>query len=135
MGRIGRSGALALVLGCLAACGTPVGVTRVSPRAAYEDIAGDVLTRGAPSDLTRNVLRRRSLLETYERDPDQALAELHAVAVGETGGRRELFALAELSFQRGEQTRQRDRYLAAAVYAWVFLFPHDTTELPTRFDP
>jgi pimeloyl-ACP methyl ester carboxylesterase len=135
MGRIGRSGALALVLGGLAACGTPVGVTRVSPRAAYADVSGDVLTRGTPSELTRNVLRRRSLLETYERDPDRALRELHAVAVGETGGRRELFALAELSFQRGEQTKQRDRYLASAVYAWAFLFPHDRAELPTRFDP
>src|SRR5262249_52028629 len=58
-----------------------------------------------------------------------------AIAVGETGGRRELFALAELSFQRGERTGQRERYLAAAVYAWAFLFPHDREDLPTRFDP
>src|SRR5512139_2067801 len=103
MGRMGRRvRGLALVLACLAGCATPVGVTRVSPQTAYEDINGDVLTGGAPSEITRSVLRRRSLLEAYARNPDQALAELHAMAVGDTGGRRELFALAELSFLRGE---------------------------------
>ncbi|HWP66984.1 MAG TPA: alpha/beta fold hydrolase [Candidatus Limnocylindria bacterium] len=137
MKRIGgmRAGALALALGCLAACAAPIRVERVSPRQAYREATDDVLRGGRPSEITRNVLRRRSLLDVFEHDPDAALGMLHADAVGETGGRRELFALAELSFLRAEQTRRQDRYLAAAVYAWAFLFPHDRSELPTRFDP
>jgi hypothetical protein len=128
--------ALALaVLGCLVGCGAPVGVKRVSPRVAYRERTGNVLTPGRPSEISRNVLRRQRLLETFERDPDQALARLHAIAVGPTGGRREIFALAELSLLRAAETERTDRYLAAAVYAWAFLFPHEASDLPTRFDP
>jgi pimeloyl-ACP methyl ester carboxylesterase len=128
--------ALAAVLAvALGACSAPVGVKRVSPRTVHEELTGDVLTRGTPSEITRNVLRRHDLLERFDDDPDGALSRLHGLALGEAGGRRELFALAELSFLRAEETRRTDRYLAAAVYAWAFLFPHEKSEVPTRFDP
>jgi hypothetical protein len=117
--RVGWTCALALVFGCLMGCGAPVGVKRVSPREVHRELTGNALTRGSPSEITRNVLRRHDLLEAFDRDPDQALARLHAIAVGESGGRRELFALAEVSFLRAEETGRRDRYLAAAVCVCV----------------
>jgi pimeloyl-ACP methyl ester carboxylesterase len=133
--RTGAARALALVLCALVGCAAPLAVKRVSPRAAYEERTGDVLAPGRPSEISRNVLRRHDLLATFEDDPGEALARLHAIAVGPTGGRREIFALAELSLLRAEETKRRDQYLAAAVYAWAFLFPHDASDLPTRFDP
>lgn len=128
-------GALAVVVAAVVGCGVPVGVRQVSPRTAYEELTANVLTGARPSERTRNVLRRHDLLVRFDEDPDGALAALHAVAVGEAGGRRELYALAELSLLRADETKDRARYLAAAVYAWAFLFPPARQELPTRFDP
>jgi pimeloyl-ACP methyl ester carboxylesterase len=42
--------------------------------------------------------------------------------------RDRLFALAELSFVHAEGTRMTEYYLAAAVYAYAFLFPTDGTD-------
>ena len=42
--------------------------------------------------------------------------------------RDHLFALAELSFVHAEDTRKPEYYLAAAVYAYAFLFPTDGTD-------
>jgi len=43
--------------------------------------------------------------------------------------------LAELSFLHGRAAKQRDYALAAAVYAYAFLFPEGAGGAPGRFDP
>ena len=43
--------------------------------------------------------------------------------------------LAELSFYHGDKSRDRSYYLAAAAYAYGFLFPQDSSVIPGRFDP
>ena len=132
----GRTGLV--VAGLLAAVGcwtAPVGVSQVSPRVVHEQLTGNVLTDGRLSEMSRNMLRRWNLLELSDEDPEAALAALHGKMLEGVGGRRELYALAELSFRRAEKTRRRDQYLAAVVYAWTFLFPHQADDMPTRFDP
>jgi pimeloyl-ACP methyl ester carboxylesterase len=122
---------LAAVVGCRA----PVGVHQVSARVVHEQLTSNVLTDGRPSEMTRNTLRRWNLADRIDDDPEAALAELHQTLVAGVGARRELYALAELSFRRAEQTGRRDQFLASVVYAWTFLFPRLPEDMPTRFDP
>ena len=44
-------------------------------------------------------------------------------------------AAAELSFFHAEASGTRPDYLAAAVYAWIFLFPDGGARLPDPLDP
>ncbi len=50
-------------------------------------------------------------------------------------GINQVFALAELSFLHAERTKQRSYYLAAAIYAYAFLFPPAGTPAPEPHDP
>jgi pimeloyl-ACP methyl ester carboxylesterase len=51
------------------------------------------------------------------------------------GDESRIFALAELSFLHAERHGRRDQALAAAVYAYAFLFPGSAGTPPDRFDP
>ena len=56
--------------------------------------------------------------------------------VASQGDQDLLFALAELSLLHGQAATKPDYYLAAAVYAYAFLFPEDAGgAAPGRFDP
>ena len=89
------------------ACAAPVRVSRVDARSVHFELASNVLTHGAPSRPTLQVLERLALAERFESEPEQALAELHeGIAPG--GDRGRIFALAELSFLHGERSRKRD---------------------------
>ncbi len=126
---------VALGVALLAAgCATPVGVRRVDARTVHQRLTANVLSTGRPSSPTVQVLHRQNLFERFQRQPDAALAELHARLPAE-GGEDTLFALAELSFVRAEQSGQRARFLAAAAYAYAFLFPDGRGEPPGTVDP
>jgi pimeloyl-ACP methyl ester carboxylesterase len=105
----------------LAGCATPVGVDRASPREVQRELTRSALTSGRPSAPTRELLTRLDLYGLFERDPDAAIAALHA-DLAPTGDLDRLFALAELSFLAAEADGRRDHALAAAVYAFAFLF-------------
>jgi hypothetical protein len=124
--------ACALSVVTLGACAAPVGVSRVKPRVVHEQLTGTVLTRGQPSEISRNVLRARGLLARFVDRPEEALAALHQLVIEGRTGSRDLYALSELSFLRAEQTKRREQYLAAVVYAWAFLFPDAPDETPER---
>jgi len=144
---------LLLLVICMAGCATPVGVRRVDTQEAHHLLTANVLSSGTPSASSLQVLSRLDLSAQFEDKPEAALAALHA-ALPPAGEDDYLFALAELSFLHAEQREQRhtvqsrqcraqkgrqcppeptrtekekDRsyYLAAAVYAYVFLFPED----------
>jgi pimeloyl-ACP methyl ester carboxylesterase len=121
-----------LLLGSTAlACASPAGIRRVDAREVHRTLTANVLTSGEPSVPSRQVLQRMGLRDLFERDPAAALL---AVQVSElTPGR--IFALAELSFWLGDRTQDRARYLAAAVYAWAYLFPGEGAEPPRPTDP
>jgi hypothetical protein len=119
----------------LAACGTPVRALRVDARAAHRDLARSAISTGDPSWPTRNVLFEHGLSETFDKHPDAAIAELHRAMVAAHGDPDLLFALAELSFLHGQKATKPDYHLAAAVYAFAFLFPEGSGWAPGPFDP
>ncbi|MGH0032703.1 MAG: esterase/lipase family protein [Myxococcota bacterium] len=131
-----RRAAIALALAAtLAACaGPPIGVRRVDVGTVHRELTSNVLSTGEPSAPTVQVLHRQGLFERWRSDPDAVLAQLHRDLAPEADEAR-LFALAELSFQRGERQRDRARLLAAAVYAYAFLFPGGRGTPPGPFDP
>lgn len=117
-----------------AACATPVGVDPITPETYQRQANADVLTTGAPSQFSDQILQRLNLRDRYKREPTAALAELHASLVTE-GGENRLFALAELSYLHAERAHAREYHLAAAVYAYAFLFRGPTLPAPDPLDP
>ena len=107
----------------------------VSPREAHRQLTSSALTADTPSDATQIVLRRYNLVDTFDKEPAKDLALLREVVVSGRGGSDELFALAELSYLHASATQSRPDALAAAVYAYAFLFPTDAAQRPQAIDP
>lgn len=129
LSRLALAGLLAL-----AACSAPVGVNRLGTRDQHRQLAANALTAGAPSDNAQLILRRHHLEATYADQPELALTTLRAVTLADGANGDELFALAELSYLHAEETGSREHAMAAAVYAYAFLFPDDPTQRPQAVD-
>jgi pimeloyl-ACP methyl ester carboxylesterase len=130
------AGLLAAAALCFSlACATPVGVERVDPRRVHRTLTSNVLSTGELSNPTLNVLHRRGLTARYQSLPEVVLGELHDAVAADRGGRDDIFALAELSFQHASRTRQRSYFLASMVYAYAFLFPGSGRTPADPFDP
>ena len=129
---LGVLGALCLVL---TACAGPVGTNRSDPKVVLRDLARSATTTGEPSWQTRDVLLERGLFDEFDERPEEAIAALHRAMVATGGDPDLLFALAELSFLHGQTAAKPSYQLAAAVYAWAFLFPEGSGAAPGRFDP
>lgn len=125
-------GALCLLL---SACAGPVLAVRGDPKEIRYDLARSAVTTGDPSSPTRNALFEHGLFDAFDAHPDDAITALHRTMVEERGNPDLLFALAELSFLHGQKAERPEYHLAAAVYAYAFLFPEGTGEAPGRFDP
>jgi pimeloyl-ACP methyl ester carboxylesterase len=93
-----------------------------------------VLSSDRLSTSTRNALLEHDLFLRFDDEPEAALADLHRLTRAEGGNSSDLFALAELSFFHAQKTRSAAYYLAAAVYAYAFLFPDGLESGPSRFD-
>jgi hypothetical protein len=129
--RLALLGALCLTL---AACAGPVRAVRVDRTVAYRDLTRSVVTTGELSWATRNVLLEQDLYATFGDRPEMAIAELHRAMVKADGDADLLFALAESSAFYGQAARKPEYQLAAAIYAYAFLFPEDGPRLGP-FDP
>ena len=128
--------ALVCALGlALAACAGPISAVRVDPKVVQADLGRSAITTGDPSWPTRNVLFERGLFDAFAAQPEAALTELHRAMVAAKGDPDLLFALAELSFLHGQAAKKSDYSLAAAVYAYAFLFPEGAGVAPGRLDP
>ncbi|MBI3797372.1 MAG: alpha/beta fold hydrolase [Deltaproteobacteria bacterium] len=127
-------GLLTCTLLMTSACALPVTVKRANPEAVQRRLTGDVLTTGEPSLVSENTLRRNLLTQRFEDAPEQALADLHADAIRDNNP-NDLFALAELSFYHAKETDERPYYLAAAVYAFAYIFPDGMGTPPNPIDP
>jgi hypothetical protein len=125
-------GALCLTLG---ACTSPVRAVRVDRTVAHRDLTRSVVTTGEPSWQTRDVLLERGLLDVFDEHPETTIADLHRALVSSGGDPDLLFALTELSFLYGQKVRKPEHQMAAAVYAYAFLFPDGGTPRPGPFDP
>src|SRR5262249_50745235 len=126
-----------LLIAALAAagCAAPVGVKRISVGEEHSEINRTALTSPEPSDVSQIILRRYNLVPLFQEHPQQALSQLREVVISGRGGNDELFALAELSYLYAAQTESRADALAAAVYAYAYLFPDDEADQPSAIDP
>jgi pimeloyl-ACP methyl ester carboxylesterase len=127
------SAVLAVLL--LAGCNGPVRVVTLDQQSAYNWLNRSALTGDRVSETTLTVLRRHNLSESYAYYPAETIALLHAEVMGHPEGWSDLFALAELSYATAEKEQSSERYLAAAVYAFAFLFPEPGGERPSPYDP
>jgi hypothetical protein len=125
--------ALAMVAFLLAACATPVGVRLVDPRQVHRELTESALSGDRTSAPTQEFLTRLNLRDRFRRDPDATLAAMHE-GLAPSGDMNRLYALAELSLLRAEQTRDTGRAFAASLYAYAFLFD-DASPPGGRFDP
>ena len=132
-----------LALGLLASCSTPIGADRVSPRQTYKQLNQSALNGSKVSSYTALVTHRYDLDKTFAKDPATALRVMHEQAVKDD--RRDvLFALAELNYLHAEHLRHRvkqseartapDFFLAAAIYAHLYLLGDGTEPTPVPFD-
>jgi len=136
-----RRALLALALACtLSACAVPIRVTPLDTQTVHRELSRNALSAGEPSAFTRIILNRAGLFERFQEQPESVLRTLH----GEVGAGRQdaagvLFALAELSFLYaggdGPWEIRRAHYLAAAVYAYAFLFPPSDRLASEPYDP
>jgi hypothetical protein len=101
---------LSLVFVC--ACAAPIGVKPISPRAAQRALTENILSTGELSPKAHILLRRSSFEQLWKENP---------AAVETRAGYLE--AVAELCFAHASRTDDPRYYLAAALYAWVYLFP------------
>jgi len=133
---IGRGTAAGLAALALtgAACSGPVGVTRLTPIQQQTLLAQTALTGNVPSERSQIVLRRYRLTQTYVDQPELALATLHAVVLWGNADPDEVLALAELSYLYARQSGSQPHALAAALYAYAFLFPEDPAQRPPPMD-
>ena len=116
------------------ACTTPVGVDPITPQKFQRVITANAVSSGVPSQFSDQVLQRFGLWDRFKSEPEAALAELHR-SLDTEGGENRIFALAELSYLHAERAQARPYYLAAAVYAYAFLFRGADEPPPDALDP
>jgi pimeloyl-ACP methyl ester carboxylesterase len=119
----------------LSGCATPIQVVRLDPTDVERELDSNVISTGRLSEFTLIVLHREDLSEYFQDYPDAAIAILYRMVAAGKSSPDTLFALAEMSFHRAEETGQHAYFLAAAVYAYAFLFPEDAKQRPSAFDP
>jgi pimeloyl-ACP methyl ester carboxylesterase len=124
----------AAVILLAAGCATPIGVRRISPQEANRSLTANVLTTGKLGPAATEYLYRLNLSEKFKKEPADTIATLHS-GLGQADESDRLFALAELSFDYAEHGGDRSNYLAAAAYAWAFLFPENPALRPGCYDP
>lgn len=132
-GRGTVAGVVALSL-LVAGCATPIGVKRISPQEANRLLTASVLTTGKPGATANEYLYRLNLTERFAKDPAGTIGLLHS-GLGQADESDRLFALADLSFDYADHGGGRPYFLAAAAYAWAFLFPQYPELRPGCYDP
>ena len=131
--RLMRSGLALLLL--LGSCAAPLSVDRLSTPDSYKRLNRSALMGDMLSETTLIALRRQGLLDAWRADQDDAIARFRAAVVGQPAKWPELFALAELSYLQGERRKSQQDFLAAAIYAFAYLFPGAGGDRPSPYDP
>lgn len=125
---------LSMVVMIIGGCTSPVGINRLDIQESYQQNTISALSSGQSSEASKMVLRRHGLMDRFEAEPAQVLAELHS-SLKNSGDESQLFALSELSLLYGQKTNDPAYFLASAVYAWALLFPEDKALRLKASDP
>jgi hypothetical protein len=132
--------AVVVGLAILSGCAAPVGVERISPRKAQRDLTQSILSSDELSEKSQILLQRMDMEVLWKKDPAGVLAKLHgrlARPMDAFDAERRASALdsvAEIAFAYAEKSGDRRYYLAAALYAWLYLFPVDGSAPPYAVD-
>src|SRR5512139_2494854 len=118
----------------LSGCATPVGVRPLGSKEANRRLTETVLSGDKLGAPTQQILNRAGMETRFQSEPSETIAALHQ-ALPTTRDADRLFALAELSFLHAAKSGDRSYFLAAAVYAYAFLFPQESGASPDPFDP
>jgi pimeloyl-ACP methyl ester carboxylesterase len=124
----------------IAGCAAPIGVEKISPKKAQREFSHSVLSTGKISADAWILLRRLNRDEEWKKEPSEVLAYLHAMLLRPvTPFTRDLRAsflddLAELNFAHAMETKDQRYFLAAALYAWLHLFPAEGEPQPTPLE-
>jgi pimeloyl-ACP methyl ester carboxylesterase len=110
-------------------------VKRISVHDEHRQLTRNALTEESASDVAEIVLRRYNLVQVYADHPPVALEKLRQVVISGRGGNDELYALAELSYLPAAAAKSKPDALAAAIYAYAFLFPGDPEQRASGIDP
>ena len=119
---------LVIVLSILG-CATRVGVRPSDEKTIYRQLTINAISDGRPSSFSDQLLARLGLGARFTKDPQRTLADIHT-GLGGPEEQDRLFVLAELSYLYARQTQDPRYYLAAAVYAYLFLFPDEQGKDP-----
>ncbi len=133
-GRVVGLAAAALLALLVGGCATPIGVRRVSEQAVYRQLTASAVSVGEPSAASEQFLQRLALSDAYRTHPAWTLAQLRS-GLGAPDEHDRLFVLAELSFLHAQRSNDQSYHLAAALYAYAFLFPADPATAPDAHDP
>ena len=123
----------ALCAGCSLYTKATVGVHKIGPDAVQAKLGANAISGDEPSTFAVEALHSLDLVERFRKEPDEALRLLHRTAVEEKDHRL-LYALAELSYAAGRQLNSRSHFLAAAIYAYCYLFDDRGVEATNPFD-
>ena len=107
----------------------------MSLRTAYEVLNRTALSSDQLSEASRSVLRRSALLETFDAQPELAIAALRAQAIATGMQWPDLYALAEMSYAEGQRNKSKPLLLASALYAYAVLFPAGNASRPSPYSP
>ncbi|KXV60922.1 hypothetical protein AD948_03520 [Acetobacter senegalensis] len=134
-----RTAAYGATLFLLAGCTSPISVHEMSLQRAYMDRSRSALNGDLLSNTTHTVLQRQNLLKLWETQPTRTIATLRAMTQRHFYAHKledQLFALAELSYQRARKTHDRAQFMAAALYAYAYLNPSaPEADRPSGYDP
>ena len=125
---------LVAVLSFTVGCQKFVGVTRVSPEAAYRQVNANAIEDAVLSSSSREVLRRHDLYGAFLGNPASALETFHPIVCLDMD-REYLFAAAEVAYLAGRARNEPWFYLASAVYAYVYLFEGTPESTVNVYDP
>ncbi len=133
--RLHHSLALPVFFGLLlCGCSAPLTISPLNLTQSYAQLDGGALTGGPVSNVTQIALRRYDLSDEWRASPAAAIAALHVRVVGQQKNWEDYFALAELSYLEGKTAHTREDFLAAALYAYAFLDPGGTQDVPSPYD-
>ena len=118
----------------LSGCASPVGVSSLDNQETNRKLTENVLSDQSLSAPTQQILNRSGLVDKFRLEPADAIEALRT-GIPTASRSDRFFALAELSFLHADKGGDQSYYLAAAVYAYAFLFPKESSAIPNPFDP
>ncbi len=135
-----------ILLACLislAGCATPVGVNKVSPLEAYQNVNANPLNAGVLSSQSKYVFSRYDLLQKFDKEPAAAIAVLHEKSLYDNRGDI-LYTLAEGCYlygsqlvdsnQKEERKQAPDYFLLSALYSLYFIKEERSSQRLNVFD-